>query len=117
MRTIEIDNRLYSNIEAFCQANALEPSYYIHKVLRERLAIDKYGDLNEKFRKIEEPLTPNEVYQEPEAELYIVPQETVTEEERVEKSYDVSEPGDFAKAMEVLGNEEKPKKKRTLKTK
>lgn len=111
MKQIEIDNRLYSNIEAFCQANALEPSYYIHKVLRERLAIDKYGDLNEKFRKVEEHPTPDKTHPEPESEVHIVAQESVNNER-------VEELGDFAKAMEGLDNEENSKKKkRTLKSK
>ena len=49
MTQIEIDSRLYNSIVQWCEANGVEPLKYIEKALRERLATDKYGDLNERF--------------------------------------------------------------------
>ena len=124
MKTIEIDGKLYRDIEAYCTANAIEPEKYIIKVLRERIATDKYGDLNEKFRKQEEPVHVDEVppkHETPKAETQTVSQEPLAEtnEEVVteKKQEPVSEPVDFAKVIEDINTEEKPKKKRTLKTK
>ena len=107
---VGIDAKLYNNIVSYCETNDFNPVKYIEKALRERLATDKYGDLNEKFRKVEEHPTPDKTHPEPESEVHIVVQESVNNER-------VEEVGDFAKAMEGLDNEEKPKKKkRTLKT-
>lgn len=126
MMKIDIDNRLYNDIEAYCSANALEPMKYIEKVLRERLAIDKYGDLNEKLRKFVEPETktaveiPEETKGEPicQPRNVIVPQEPFSGDKTVkgESVEYVSEEGAFAKVIGDISEEKKPKKKRTLKT-
>ncbi|MBP5725125.1 MAG: transposase domain-containing protein [Bacteroidales bacterium] len=52
---IEIDDRLYTSIVQWCEANGVEPLKYIEKALRERLATDKYGDLNERFARNAQP--------------------------------------------------------------
>lgn len=51
MTTIEIDNKLYKDILQWCEVNGVDYLKYIEKTLRERLATDKYGDLNEKMNK------------------------------------------------------------------
>lgn len=48
---IEINTRLYNDISQWCEANGFETLKYIERTLRERIAIDKYGDLNEKVQK------------------------------------------------------------------
>ena len=96
--TIEIDNRLYENIVQWCNANGVEPKAYIEKALRERIATDKYGDLNERLRKNES--------------------EQTTESAQATNGQVMSHNED-AKDETTFTNEEQPvvKKKRTLKTK
>lgn len=117
---IEIDNRLYTSILQWCDANGIEPMKYIEKALRERLATDKYGDLNKKIRK-EEP----EKVEEPKPEVQVVAQEKKEElplvktvvEKPVQKI--AEKPTETApETSEPFGVEENPiKKKRTLKSK
>lgn len=47
--SIEIDNRLYKNIEGWCEVNGIDIGQYITKALTERITLDKYGDLNDKI--------------------------------------------------------------------
>lgn len=47
---IEIDDRLFRDISAFCEANTGRlpgPEEYVRNAVRERYFKDKYGDLNE----------------------------------------------------------------------
>jgi hypothetical protein len=109
---IEIENKLYNDIVSYCVVNGIEPDKYIEKALRERLATDKYGDLNQKIHKIEEPVETTVTKEE----IHIISSEPLTEEnELVDVPHDVSESGDFANAMKELVNDKKTK--RTLKTK
>jgi hypothetical protein len=70
---VNIDAKLYNNIVSYCEANAINPVKYIEKALRERLATDKYGDLNERLAKN----TQREIDDvAPESETHIVSHET-----------------------------------------
>ena len=51
---IEINNRLYKELETWAKANGMDDAgiiKYIEKALRDKLALDKYGDLNDKLKK------------------------------------------------------------------
>ena len=109
---VEIDKSLYNNILQWCNENALNPVKYIEKALRERLATDKYGDLNQKIHKVEEPVETTVTKEE----IHIISSEPLTEKnEYVDMPHDVSEPGDLANAMKEIVSEKKTK--RTLKSK
>lgn len=117
---IEIDNRLYTSILQWCDANGIEPMKYIEKALRERLATDKYGDLNKMIRKeeLEKPADTKPevqvVVQEKKEDLPLIKavvEEPVQkiDEKPIETAPETSEPS---------GVKENPiKKKRTLKSK
>ena len=107
---IEIDKRLYDDIVQLCNANALNPVKYIEKALRERIATDKYGDLNQKIHKVEESIR-SVITNE---ESYIVSQEPLTEEIQIQENHEVSKPNEFPESMDVLKKE--TTKKRQLKT-
>lgn len=49
--TIKIDKRLYDDISQYCTAVGKNVDEYCAKVLREKLTLDKYGDLNDKVEK------------------------------------------------------------------
>ena len=91
---IKIPKRLYDDMEQYCKANNLVLEKYCALVLRKQLALDKYGDLNEKFtprdKEVEEvkinildpkPVVKPEVKETPEA-VVEVPQEFPKEEKR-----------------------------------
>lgn len=116
----EIENKLYNDIVSYCEANALNPVKYIEKALRERIATDKYGDLNERFSKN----TQREIDDAaPEAETHIVSHETelveteppvVKAAEKIDEKHIETVP----ETSEASGVEENIiKKKRTLKSK
>lgn len=117
---VEIDKTLYSNILQWCDENALNPVKYIEKALRERLATDKYGDLNERFAKN----TQREIDDAtPEVETHILSHETELVETQpsvckiVEKN-DEKHIETVPEISEASGVEENTiKKKRTLKSK
>ena len=117
---VNIDAKLYNNIVSYCEANTLNPVKYIEKALRERLATDKYGDLNERVAKSPQRETEDTI---PEAETHIVSHETELAEteppvvKAVEKIDD--KPTETAsETSEASGVEENTiKKKRTLKSK
>lgn len=50
-KTIEIDGTLYSKIDEWCRLNGLEMNKFVEKTLREKIATEKYGDLNDKVKK------------------------------------------------------------------
>ena len=75
---IEINDRLYNELTTRAEVNYVELAKYVEKTLRDKLVLDKYGDLNEKIkvpeikedkpkktRKKTEPKTPSEVISEP----------------------------------------------------
>ena len=114
--TIEIDDRLYWDIDAWCHANDRLPvSWYILTALREKFLTDKFGDLNEKFNKKAEF-----VFEKPEdlptfeiketEPVHIAPSENAVQpsQQTVE-----GQPG----VSETVENPEQPVKKRTLKIK
>lgn len=91
---IKIPKRLYDDIEQYCKANNLLLEKYCALVLRKQLALDKYGDLNERFMPKEpedeeikinildpKPVEKPEVKEIPEA-MVEVPQELPKEEKR-----------------------------------
>lgn len=117
---VNIDAKLYNNIVSYCEANALNPVKYIEKALRERIATDKYGDLNERLAKNTQREIDNTA---PEGETHIVSYETELAETEpsvwkiVEKNDEkhietVSEESEASVAEENTN-----KKKRTLKSK
>jgi hypothetical protein len=108
---VEIDKSLYSNILQWCNENALNPVKYIEKALRERLATDKYGDLNQKIHKLDEPVETTVTKEE----IHIISSEPLTEEVQIQEKYEVSKPNEFPESMDVLKKE--TTKKRQLKTK
>lgn len=118
--TIEIEVKLYKDILVYCEANALNPVKYIEKALRERLATDKYGDLNDRLAKN----TQREINDTtPEAETHIISHETelVEAEPPVVKAVekiDEKHIETVSETSEASGVEENTiKKKRTLKSK
>lgn len=53
---IEINNRLSKDLESWANANGMDEAAmvkYVEKALRDKLALDKYGDLNDKIKKPE----------------------------------------------------------------
>lgn len=50
---IEIDDWIYNRIKDFCMINKIDTSEYISEIIIEKYNIDKYGDLNEKIKKVE----------------------------------------------------------------
>ena len=126
VQPIEIDNRLYTSILQWCDANGIEPMKYIEKALRERLATDKYGDLNDKVRKEDTGRNvPENTPISPEPEIHITPhekkEEKSKEEEAVEQALQEINENPIETAPETSepsGVEENTiKKKRTLKSK
>lgn len=56
MIKIDIDDRLYKDLIDWATLNGLSKTdikNYINKAIRDRLNLDKYGDLNEKIKKNE----------------------------------------------------------------
>lgn len=56
MAKIDIDDRLYKDLTDWATLNDLSKNdikNYINKAIRDRLNLDKYGDLNEKIKKNE----------------------------------------------------------------
>lgn len=56
MTKIDIDDRLYKDLIDWATLNGLSKTdikNYINKAIRDRLNLDKYGDLNEKLKKNE----------------------------------------------------------------
>lgn len=107
---IEIEAKLYKDILVYCGANAINPVNYIEKALRERLATDKYGDLNQKIRKVEEPIETTVTKEE----IHIISSEPLTEEVQIQENNEISKPNEFPESMDVLKKE--TTKKRQLKT-
>ena len=108
---VNIDAKLYNNIVSYCEANAFNPVKYIEKALRERLATDKYGDLNQKIHKLDEPVETTVTKEE----IHIISSEPLTEEVQIQENYEVSKPNEFSEVMDVL--KKGTNKKRQLKTK
>jgi hypothetical protein len=115
---VEIDKSLYSNILQWCNENAFNPVKYIEKALRERLATDKYGDLNERLAKN----TQREI-DDVAPEIHIVSHETelveaeppvVNAVEKIDEKY-IETASEMSEASGV--EENTIKKKRTLKSK
>lgn len=117
---VEIDKSLYNNIVQWCNENALDPVKYIEKALRERLATDKYGDLNERLAKNTQRETDDT---SPEAETHIVSHETELVEteppvEKVVEKIDDKSTETVPETLEASGVDDNTiKKKRTLKSK
>lgn len=119
---IEIIDRVYYNIEDFCEVNGLDVREYMSNAITERYNLDKYGDLNEKLAKKEEkkPSTRRTKKEEPIDDVKPV---KITTEQKIEE-VEIKKPIDEVKAVvtdivkveSIIG--EKPKRtRRTLKTK
>lgn len=117
---VGIDTKLYNNIVSYCETNALNPVKYIEKALRERIATDKYGDLNERLAKSTQREIDNGAL---ETETHIVSHETelVETEPPVVKAVEKNDERRIETVSEITeasGVEETTnKKKRTLKSK
>ena len=111
----EIENKLYNDIVSYCEANALNPVKYIEKALRERIATDKYGDLNERLAKNTQREIDDVV---PEPETHIVSHETEPSVCKIVEKNNEKHIETVSKISEASGVEENTiKKKRTLKSK
>ena len=65
--TIEINNRLYNDFVIWAKANNMSDNditKYIEKAFRDKFNFDKYGDLNEKLHRKQEPEPINELKNE-----------------------------------------------------
>lgn len=118
---IEIIDRIYYNIEAFCKANGKDLAEYMADAVVERYNLDRYGDLNEKITKKEIPkkTTTRKTVKKPEIEIEPpkveeeVKQPVVEEKPIVKKE---EKPTIIDSVVPTI--EEQPKKtRRTLKTK
>ena len=58
-----MDPATYKKLENFCRANGMEPNEYLNKLVKEKLDLAMYGDLNEKMKQKEEAvdITPESV--------------------------------------------------------
>lgn len=112
---VNIDAKLYNNIVSYCETNAINSVKYIEKALRERLATDKYGDLNERFAK----KTQREIDDTtPETETHIVSHETEPSVGKIVEKKDEKHIETVPETSEASGVEESiNKKKRMLKSK
>ena len=120
-RTINIPQQLYRDVDEFCSLSKKKPEEYIILCIRKQLAVDKYGDLNEKVNK-EPPKT--EIKK---TEPIETPKPVVLEKKVEERKKDVPEKTDEVtleqKKVEttepnISETEETPvKRHRTIKTK
>lgn len=55
--TLNISNRIYQDIQLFCNANNLDVNEYLIELINEKHALNKFGDLNEKLPKVIEEST------------------------------------------------------------
>lgn len=118
--TIDIPKRLYDDIDMWCKANNIDINKYIADNLRKAIAIDKYGDLNEKVKKKTESKkkkekkseTPKEV--ENNIVVNVQPEEVKTVEETVKVKVEPLPPVEEEEKEE---EQQVVKKHRTLKTK
>lgn len=51
---IEFDHRLSSILDEICEANGISVEEYVVDAVRQKVDLDRYGDLNDKFAKKEE---------------------------------------------------------------
>lgn len=49
---LELNSRLYNDIEVYCQHNKLLINDYLVSLIRERHTISKYGDMNDLFKEV-----------------------------------------------------------------
>ena len=122
--TVEIDiiDRIYYNIQEFCEVNGFDVVEYMSNAVTERYNLDKYGDLNEKLVKKEEKKPSLKRTKKIEDVIDTKIQETINE---TNNSVKVEEPikEETKENKQIhsdveIQTEEKPKKtRRTLKTK
>ena len=118
--TVEIDiiDRIYYNIQEFCEVNGLDVIEYMTDAITERYNLDKYGDLNEKLVKKEEKKPPVRRTKKTDTVVDVKVTETVnitkTEEPIKEE---VSEIKEHQSDVEIQTDEKPKKTRRTLKTK
>lgn len=116
---IDIIDRIYHNIQEFCEINGFNIIEYMSDAIVERYNLDKYGDLNEKLvKKEEEKKLSTRRNKETEIIANVKDAETVSnikvEEVVTEKLIETKE----SQTEMDIQEEEKPKKtRRTLKTK
>lgn len=63
---IDIPDRIYKMLRAFCESNSLEIGEYSYDCVYDRLMLDLYGDLNDKVKE-RVPEEPAPVLPEPES--------------------------------------------------
>lgn len=109
---IDIIDRVFRNIEDFCETNGLDINEYMSNAVMERYNLDKYGDLNDKLVKkedVKEVVKPV-IIEEKTEEIVEEPVKVSVEEKPVDIPVKTEEA--------VIVQDDKPKrKKRTLKTK
>lgn len=107
---IELSDRIYQDIEAYCKANNLEISNYLVEIIEEEHSINKFGDMNEMFPKANEAKTVKAKTRKTKTDkqeeiIAITEQETHTD-----KTVEIEKPTTVESVTTVT------KKKRTLKT-
>lgn len=128
MKTVQIEDKLYSNIKEYCKLNNLPIGSFINSILKKSFLIEKYGDTPftnfdkkivgniEEIPESEQDVTDNHFSETlDEDKLIEVPNELKPEyEENIEKELIQPEPlytiEDVVKTNETLIN--KPKKRR-----
>lgn len=98
---IELNDRIYKDIEFYCKTNNVTIQDYITELIEEKHSMNKYGDLNDIMPKIVEEST---VEVKKRGRPKKTTEETIVEDEKE------------LKTEEIVTNKAMPKKKRTLKT-
>ena len=117
---IEIIDRIYYNIEAFCKTNGKDLSEYMADAVVERYNLDRYGDLNEKMVKKETPkkATTRKTVKKPEIEIEIPKVEEKVQQSVVEEkpTVKIEEKPTIVETVAPTIEEQPKKTRRTLKT-
>ena len=118
---IEIIDRIYYNIEAFCEANGKDLSEYMADAVVERYNLDRYGDLNEKLVKKEIPkkTTTRKTVKKPGIEIEVPKVEDEVQQPVVEEkpTVKIEEKPTIVETVAPTIEEQPKKTRRTLKTK
>jgi len=115
---IDIIDRIYHNIQEFCEINGFNIIEYMSDAIVEKYNLDKYGDLNEKLVKKEKKKLPTRRNEKNEIIANVKDAETVSnikvEEVVTEKLIETKE---SQIEMDIQEGEKPKKTRRTLKTK
>lgn len=64
LRTMQLDKKLYEEINAYCKLNSLKTRDFIHKILKDAFLKEKYGDSPFAFNKKTESITAEQVIED-----------------------------------------------------